>query len=75
MPIIFAHSSNMHMIPANEEIKERLLSLRQGAIIELKGFLVGVQMGGQWVWGSSLSRTDTGNWACEIVWVNELSVL
>lgn len=65
----------MHMIPANEEIKERLLSLRQGAIIELKGFLVGVQMGGQWVWVSSLSGTDTGNGACEIVWVNELSVL
>lgn len=65
----------MHMIPADDDIKERLLNVRVGSIVQLKGVLVGVQMGGRWVWVSSLSRTDTGNGACEIVWVKEFSVL
>lgn len=74
-PLLMRSSANMHMIPSNDDVKEQLLDVRVGSIIQLKGYLVGVQMGGQWVWVSSLSRTDTGNGACEIVWVKELSVL
>lgn len=74
-PVLMRSSANMHMIPANDDLRERLLNVRVGSIIQLKGYLVGVQMGGQWVWVSSLSRTDTGNGACEIVWVEELSIL
>lgn len=74
-PLLMRSSANMHMIPADDDIKERLLNVRVGSIVQLKGVLVGVQMGGRWVWVSSLSRTDTGNGACEIVWVKEFSVL
>jgi hypothetical protein len=73
--VLLANSSNMHMIPANGEIRARLEAVRPGALIELSGYLVGVQEAGQWTWVSSLSRTDTGDGACEIVWVKNLTIL
>jgi hypothetical protein len=74
MGALLVSSSNMHMLPANDDIKDRLLSLRRGNIVELNGYLVGIQENGQWTWVSSASRTDTGNGACEIVWVDGLKV-
>jgi hypothetical protein len=74
MGLLLASSANMHMIPANNDIKNKLLALRRGNIIEVSGYLVGVQENGQWTWVSSLSRADTGDGACEIVWVERLDV-
>jgi hypothetical protein len=74
MGVLLANSANMHMIPANNDIKNKLLALRRGNIIDLSGYLIGVQENGQWTWVSSLSRTDTGDGACEIVWVEHLDV-
>lgn len=73
-PVLLASSSNMHMIPADSDVEDRLKALRCGQIIRLKGFLVGVRENGEWVWVSSGSRTDTGDGACEIVWVQSLEV-
>ena len=70
--LLMANSSNMHMIPANRDVEKRLKSARVGAIIELSGYLVGIQERGQWTWVTSLSRTDTGDGACEIVWVERV---
>jgi type II secretory pathway pseudopilin PulG len=74
-PALMVCSSNMHMIPADPEIERILKSLRIGQIVELTGYLVGVQENGQWTWVSSMSRADTGDGACEIIWVEKLSVL
>jgi len=74
MAVLLANSSNMHMLPANAEIKKGLNSLRGGEIVELGGYLVGIQEHGQWTWVSSLSRTDIGQGACEIFWVERLSL-
>lgn len=74
-PVIMSHSSNMHMIPANGAIEKSLKSIRRGELIALSGYLVGIREGGQWTWFSSLSRTDTGDGACEILWVNNLARL
>src|ERR1700691_1544348 len=70
---ITAHVANMHMIPAGGEIDSRLKSLRPGNLIDLRGFLVLVESAGGWIWRSSLSRTDEGQGACELVWVDELT--
>jgi len=64
---IIANSSNMHMIPARKSIERRLKDLRPGDIVELEGYLVDVDHVSGWFWRTSLSRTDTGNGACEIV--------
>jgi hypothetical protein len=74
MAALLASSSNMHMLPSNDDVKDQLLSLRRGNIVELKGYLVGIQEDRRWTWVSSASRTDTGNGACEIVWVVALKV-
>ena len=48
-------------------------SLRQGELVHLEGELVeatGPELG---TWRSSLSRTDTGNGACELMLVKDCS--
>jgi len=71
---IAENSANMHMIPANEEIKKRLDKVRVGQVVQLSGYLVRVQAPGGWHWDSSMTRTDSGNGACELVWVENVSV-
>ena len=71
---VISHSANMHMIPADDQIKKTLLGVRTGEIVTLAGFLVQVNRPNGWVWRTSLSRTDTGMGACEVVWVERVNV-
>jgi hypothetical protein len=66
---IISHSTNLHVIPATPEIESFCKSLRGGELVHLDGELVeatGPEIG---TWRSSLSRTDTGNGACELMLV------
>ncbi len=67
-------SANMHLIPATKAIEKRLGRLRPGNVVTLKGYLVEVSGDGGFVWRSSLTREDTGNGACELIWVEDLYV-
>jgi hypothetical protein len=71
---IISNSSNMHMIPASRDIEKSLKKLRKGEIVVLKGYLVDVDHESGWKWRTSMSRTDTGDGACEIVFVESLTV-
>lgn len=71
---IESNSANMHMIPADSTIEKTLKSIRPGQVIKLSGYLVEVNAADGWHWRSSLSRTDTGSGACELVYVKALSV-
>ena len=71
---IIANSSNMHMIPARKSIERQLKDLRPGNIVTLVGYLVDVDHVSGWYWRTSMSRIDTGNGACEIVYVESLTV-
>jgi hypothetical protein len=69
---IVSHSSNMHIIPANPTVAARCKSLRGGELVRLVGDLgeaTGPKIG---TWKSSLSRTDTGNGACELFYVEDI---
>lgn len=66
-------SANMHMIPATSDLEQRLVQLKAGNIVRLRGYLVRVSGPGGFFWQSSLTRSDTGNGACELVWVEELA--
>jgi len=72
--MIQSHSANMHTIPANREIEKQLKSVRPGNMVHLKGLLVEVTSKEGWRWKSSLTRTDTGGGACELIWVESLFV-
>lgn len=71
-PEITSQSANMHLIPADDGVLHRLRSVSEGDIIELRGSLVEVTSADGWHWRSSLSRTDEGDGACELMWVTEL---
>jgi hypothetical protein len=70
--IIETHSANMHMIPADDDIERRLKSLRPGNLIHIKGYLVEVTNKEGFRWKSSLTRSDTGAGACELIWIESL---
>ncbi len=72
---IETNSANMHMIPANETIKKDLDAIREGQLVQLSGFLVNVDASDGWRWRTSTTRNDTGNGACEIVYVEQVSFL
>lgn len=74
-PEIMSHSANMHLIPSTKEVEEAIGRVRRGEIVEIKGLLVGIQEHGQWTWYSSLTRNDTGDGACEVIWVQDFKTV
>ncbi len=66
---IETNSANMHLIPSNKSVETLIKRSREGDIIELVGKLVKVKAKDGWHWTSSLTRDDTGNQACELIWV------
>jgi hypothetical protein len=72
---IISHSTNVHIIPSTPSIASQCKSLRAGTLVRLKGELVEATGAGLGPWRSSLSRTDTGNGACELMFVTEMSIL
>ena len=68
-------SANMHIIPADDPVDDVLGSLKRGNVIRFSGYLVEVAAKDGWKWRSSLTRDDVGQGACEVVWVNKISVL
>jgi hypothetical protein len=71
---IVTHSANMHIIPANASVADRLKSLRKGSLVRLSGVLVeATHPKAEKPWRSSLSREDRGEGACEVFYVKSLS--
>lgn len=73
--VIAAHSANLHIIPAGDPIEKELMKIRKGHIVRLGGYLVQVNARDGWSWRSSLTRSDTGGGACELVLVDRIAVL
>lgn len=67
-------ASNMHLIPANEQVARTIDKTRVGDIVEFSGALVEAKGSDGWSWRSSLSRTDSGDGACELVYVEHYSI-
>jgi hypothetical protein len=72
---IIAHSANMHMVPSTPELVDQLRAINRGDLVDIRGYLIELKFPDGAVWTSSLTRTDTGNGACELVWVNDVSKL
>ena len=69
------HSANTHLIPANKNIERAINRLSRGDVINLEGYLVsisGTWKGGTIWWHSSLTRNDTGDGSCEVLYVERL---
>jgi len=72
------HSANCHIVPATDTVKKVVKNLKEGDIVELKGYLVDIQGtkgdGTSVSWTSSTSRDDTGDGACELIYVTDIIV-
>ncbi|HEY2346982.1 MAG TPA: hypothetical protein VGH80_14075 [Xanthomonadaceae bacterium] len=72
---IIRSSANMHMIPANDTVRYQLDRVHPGDVVHLEGQLIEARGGDGSVWRSSMTRTDTGDGACEVVFVRSLVVM
>jgi hypothetical protein len=72
---VIEHSANTHVIPADGSIRRELARLRVGQVVHLTGLLVdGVRDDGRW-FHTSLTRSDTGPGACEVMLVDTVEIL
>lgn len=71
---ISRHSANMHMIPSSNQIARALKRVRSGQVVQLSGYLVKIEAPDGWQWRSSLSRKDTGNGSCEVIYVKDFRI-
>ena len=71
---VIVHSANTHVIPADARIRSELAHLRVGQVVHLAGTLVdATRDDGAWL-RTSLTRTDTGAGACEVMLVENVEV-
>jgi len=70
---IIDSSANMHMIPADATVASALHEVATGQRLRIDGWLVQVDASDGWHWRSSLTREDTGDGACEVVYVCAIS--
>lgn len=71
---VIEHSANTHILPANPEVAAQLANVSAGDVVRLQGYLVEVTAEDGWTWRSSLTRHDTGDGSCEVLWVEAVEV-
>ena len=79
MRVVKRSYSNNHLIPDTDETKQKIYDIREDDYIKLEGYLVKVtyQMsdGRTYLWKSSTYRNDSGNHACEVMYVTDVTKL
>ena len=74
---VTSHASNHHIIPATQNIGYAVKTIKKKKKVVLEGLLVnitGTYDGKTVWWNTSLSRTDTGDGACEILYVTKARI-
>jgi hypothetical protein len=72
---IIRSSANMHMLPADDTVRWELKQVRPGDVVHLEGQLIEAHRADGSVWRSSMTRDDSGDGACEVVYVRSLVVM
>lgn len=72
---VMTHSANTHILPANADIARQVKNVRRDDIVRLQGYLVQVTKRDGFLWRSSLTRGDTGDGSCEVLWVTNIEVV
>lgn len=71
---IIESAANMHLIPADAIVEREIKRTRSGNVVSFDGYLVEADGPGGYRWISSLTRSDSGAGACELVWVEHFSI-
>ena len=67
--------SNNHLISDDEYIRKQVQKIRIGDQIRVRGYLAGYTAGGGSKRGTSTTRTDTGDGACETIYVEQFRII
>lgn len=75
-----SHFSNNHIVTLDSGFRKVLSKIKVGDIVRMKGYLVYItymdKNGNYGTWGpSSLTRTDTGVHACEIIYLEDIVIM
>lgn len=65
------HAANTHCVPATPEVRKALLRVRRHELVTLKGYLIKAA-NSENTFTSSLTRTDSGSGACEVIYVTHV---
>jgi len=71
---IIESSANMHLIPADSSVARAIDHVKQGDVVSFEGYLIEARWPNGGIMRSSLTRSDSGAGACEVVWVEHLSI-
>jgi hypothetical protein len=71
---IVESSANMHLIPADRDVERAIGRTRVGDVVRLDGYLVEANWPNGYTWTSSLTRSDSGAGACELIWVEHFEI-
>ena len=67
--------SNNHLLSNDDFIRRQVKKIRVGDQIRVRGYLAGYTSAGGSRRGTSTTRTDTGNGACETIFVEDFQIL
>jgi hypothetical protein len=75
---IAKHSANVHIIHKDKNVLNQIKKVNPGDYVILKGYLVDVNFNKNQsdpLWRTSTTREDTGNGACEILFVEKVEIV
>ncbi len=67
--------SNNHLISDNDSLRREIEALKVGDQIRIQGWLASYASKGGPTRGTSTTRTDTGNGACETIFVDQFAII
>lgn len=67
--------SNNHLISGDPNIRDQVKEIKVGDQIRVQGYLAGYASPGVSKRGTSTTRTDTGNGACETIYVENFEIV
>lgn len=67
--------SNNHLISDDEFVRRQVRKIRIGDQIRVRGYLASYSSGGGYKRGTSTTRTDTGDGACETIYVEDFEIV
>lgn len=70
---IVENSANTHIVAANDDILRQLKRLKKYQIVRLQGWLIDYKEPNGFSWQSSMTRSDSGWGACELLYVEHVT--
>ena len=76
MEKVLENCTNNHLIPSDNKTRKLVDYIKEGEFVNIEGYLVNIKVigknGSYFVWDTSTNRSDSGNGACETIYVTNV---